>query len=262
MLSCKFFQYRRRYVKRKTHTSIEQLDACPIREKNILLTTAAWNCSFNVEFTVFSAGCIFPTTFSVEAAFERREAALQQLARLKARSVARLCTVDWIVVLCAIRPAALACCCCGCACEPASCHGHPYHLRHGQAAARIALMACVVRRRRWQGDVLRRLSSWRCLGTSSSSTAPPLRMGPRARARWCGRSLYGCWITWRPTAALRAAHRPAPSPWLPKRRRQQSARLGQGRRRSGTRGRGRGSALRTRCMTTWRASRTRSRRSP
>jgi hypothetical protein len=47
--------------------------------------------SFNVEFTVFSAGCIFPTTFSVEAAFERREAALQHLARLKARSAARLC---------------------------------------------------------------------------------------------------------------------------------------------------------------------------
>lgn len=39
--------------------------------------------SFDVEFTVFSAGCIFPTTFSVEAAFERREAALHHLANLK-----------------------------------------------------------------------------------------------------------------------------------------------------------------------------------
>jgi hypothetical protein len=31
------------------------------------------NISFSIEFTIFSAGCIFPTTFSVEAAFDRRE---------------------------------------------------------------------------------------------------------------------------------------------------------------------------------------------
>ncbi len=56
------------------------LSLCNFAEGNVV------GGSFNVEFTVFSAGCIFPTTFSVEAAFERREAALQHLARLKARS--------------------------------------------------------------------------------------------------------------------------------------------------------------------------------
>ena len=31
------------------------------------------NISFSIDFTIFSAGCIFPTTFCVEAAFDRRE---------------------------------------------------------------------------------------------------------------------------------------------------------------------------------------------
>jgi len=46
------------------------------------------NISFSIEFTIFSAGCIFPTTFSVEAAFDRRELAMERLAKLKATIVA------------------------------------------------------------------------------------------------------------------------------------------------------------------------------
>ena len=38
-----------------------------------LVSQDVLNIAFSVEFTVFSAGCIFPTTFSVEAAFDRRE---------------------------------------------------------------------------------------------------------------------------------------------------------------------------------------------
>jgi hypothetical protein len=38
-----------------------------------LVSQDVLNIEFSLEFTIFSAGCIFPTTFSVEAAFDRRE---------------------------------------------------------------------------------------------------------------------------------------------------------------------------------------------
>jgi hypothetical protein len=46
------------------------------------------NISFHVEFAIFSAGCIFPLTFNISAAFKRREAALDALAELKSNLVA------------------------------------------------------------------------------------------------------------------------------------------------------------------------------
>ena len=41
--------------------------------------------TFHVEFAIFSAGCIFPLTFNVSAAFKRRDAALSSLVRARAR---------------------------------------------------------------------------------------------------------------------------------------------------------------------------------
>jgi hypothetical protein len=42
------------------------------------------NISFEVDFAIFSAGCIFPLTFNVGVAFSRREAALEAMSTLKA----------------------------------------------------------------------------------------------------------------------------------------------------------------------------------
>ena len=88
----------------KGSNAVDSSDFVHFSVHRFFLKTMLIACSFNVEFTVFSAGCIFPTTFSVEAAFERREAALQHLAHLKARSAARLCAQQGELWLCAPLP--------------------------------------------------------------------------------------------------------------------------------------------------------------
>ena len=52
-----------------------------------LVSRPMLNISFHVEFAIFSAGCIFPLTFNVSAAFKRREAAIKELAELKSNLI-------------------------------------------------------------------------------------------------------------------------------------------------------------------------------
>jgi hypothetical protein len=49
-----------------------------------LVSHQVLDITFQVEFAIFAAGCIFPLTFNVGAAFNRREAALECLSNLKA----------------------------------------------------------------------------------------------------------------------------------------------------------------------------------
>jgi len=53
-----------------------------------LVSRNVLNVTFHVEFAIFSAGCIFPLTFNVSAAFKRRDSALQALSELKSNVVA------------------------------------------------------------------------------------------------------------------------------------------------------------------------------
>eukprot|EP00285_Hemiselmis_virescens_P011934 CAMPEP_0173399588 /NCGR_PEP_ID=MMETSP1356-20130122/45363_1 /TAXON_ID=77927 ORGANISM="Hemiselmis virescens, Strain PCC157" /NCGR_SAMPLE_ID=MMETSP1356 /ASSEMBLY_ACC=CAM_ASM_000847 /LENGTH=311 /DNA_ID=CAMNT_0014359333 /DNA_START=18 /DNA_END=953 /DNA_ORIENTATION=+ len=52
-----------------------------------LVSEKMLDISFKVEFTIFAAGCIFPTTFSASNAFSRREKAVADLAKLKANVI-------------------------------------------------------------------------------------------------------------------------------------------------------------------------------
>lgn len=48
-----------------------------------LVSEKVLNITFDVDFSIFAAGCIFPTTFSVAAAFKRREKVLSELGSFK-----------------------------------------------------------------------------------------------------------------------------------------------------------------------------------
>ena len=54
--------------------------ACVTCVSIFLVSRPMLNISFHVEFAIFSAGCIFPLTFNISAAFKRREAALDALS--------------------------------------------------------------------------------------------------------------------------------------------------------------------------------------
>eukprot|EP00960_Hanusia_phi_P037639 753040-Hanusia_phi.AAC.4 len=52
-----------------------------------MVSRKVFNVTFTVEFAIFSAGCVFPMTFNVGAAFKRREKALELLATIKSNLI-------------------------------------------------------------------------------------------------------------------------------------------------------------------------------
>jgi hypothetical protein len=53
-----------------------------------LVSKRMLNVTYNVEFSIFAAGCVFPITFSIKSAFDRRERAITALAVLKSNLMA------------------------------------------------------------------------------------------------------------------------------------------------------------------------------